>query len=70
MNYILEFLYRIGIRDIFGLISFVGFGWFLIRRFVLHKAPVSVGAKAVPRELFRNVWRFLIKGKRRSLESM
>lgn len=53
MNHILEFLYRIGIRDIFGLISFIGFGWFLIRRFVLHKAPVPVGAKAVPRELFQ-----------------
>ena len=61
MNYILEFLYRIGIRDIFGLISFVGFGWFLIRRFVLHKAPVSVGAKAVPRELFQKCVEILDK---------
>ncbi len=61
MNHILEFLYRIGIRDIFGLISFIGFGWFLIRRFVLHKAPVSVGAKAVPRELFQKCVEILDK---------
>lgn len=61
MNHILEFLYRIGIRDVFSLISFIGLGWFLIRRFVLHKAPVSVGAKAVPRELFQKCVEILDK---------
>ena len=67
MNHILEFLYRIGIRDIFGLISFIGFGWFLIRRFVLHKAPVSVGAKAVPRELFQKCVEILDKKEKKEL---
>lgn len=53
MNRIWAFLYHIGVTDIFGLLSLIGLGWFLIRRFILHKAPVPSGGKMVSRELLQ-----------------
>lgn len=53
MNRIWAFLYHIGVTDIFGLLSLIGLFWFLIRCFILRKAPVSSGGKAVSRELLQ-----------------
>ncbi|MCM1136600.1 MAG: hypothetical protein NC400_13635 [Clostridium sp.] len=66
MNQILSFLYRIGINDIFGLLSFIGFGYFLFRRFVLRKPPAGVAvSKTVPRELFQKCVALLEKREKR-----
>lgn len=47
-----SFFYHIGIHSVFELLALIGFLSFLIRRFLLHKAPVPSSAfKTVPREL-------------------
>ncbi|MDE6964242.1 MAG: hypothetical protein K2P30_11505 [Lachnospiraceae bacterium] len=66
MNQIGAFLYRIGVTDIFGLLSLIGFGWFLIRRFILRKPPAPVGSKTVPRELLQSCVALLEKKERKS----
>ncbi|MDE6890211.1 MAG: hypothetical protein K2P50_00225 [Lachnospiraceae bacterium] len=66
MNQIGAFLYRIGVTDIFGLLSLIGFGWFLIRRFILRKPPAPVGSKTVPRELLQSCVAILEKKERKS----
>lgn len=54
MRTIQNFLYHIGINDIFELLAFVGFIYFLVKKFILRKAPVPSSAfKTVPRELLR-----------------
>ncbi len=66
MNQIGAFLYRIGVTDIFGLLSLIGFGWFLIRRFILRKPPAPMGSKTVPRELLQSCVALLEKKERKS----
>ena len=66
MNQIGAFLYRIGVTDIFGLLSLIGFGWFLIRRFILRKPPAPVGSKTVLRELLQSCVALLEKKERKS----
>ena len=60
MNQILAFLYHIGVHDIFGLISLIGLGIFLFRRFILKKAPV-LSSRAVSRELLQKCVEILDK---------
>lgn len=48
------FLYHININDIFRLLTFIGFIYFLVKRFILRKAPVPSSAfKTVPKELLK-----------------
>ncbi|EOS76405.1 MAG: hypothetical protein OSJ60_02750 [Lachnospiraceae bacterium] len=52
MRAIQEFLYRIRIDSIFELLAYIGFFYFLFKRFILHRAPVPSSAfKSVPKEL-------------------
>lgn len=52
MRAIQNFFYHIGIDSIFELLAFIGFIYFLFKRFILHKAPVPSSAfKSVPKEL-------------------
>lgn len=52
MRAIQEFLYRIRIDSIFELLAYIGFFYFLFKRFILRKAPVPSSAfKSVPKEL-------------------
>lgn len=69
MNALLSFLYRIGIDDIFGLVSLIGLCAYLIRRFVMRKAPVPKSAfKTVPRELLEECVALLEKEEKRTYE--
>lgn len=69
MSTILNFLYRIGIHDIFELLAFVGFIYFLIKKFVLRKAPVpSSTFKSVPKELLRECVSLLQKKEKKTYE--
>lgn len=65
MRALQNFLYHIGIHDIFGLLTLVGFIYFLVKRFILRKAPVPSSAfKTVPRELLRECVSLLEKKER------
>lgn len=44
MNSLFSFLHYLGVDDIFGILSLIGLASFLVRRFVLHKSPVSASA--------------------------
>lgn len=73
MNQLQYFLYnvlhRISISNIFELLSFVGFGLFLVRRFVLRKSPVPKSAfKTVPRELLQECVALLEKREKKKYE--
>lgn len=69
MNAVRSFFYHIGIYDIFGVISFIGFVCFLVRRFILHKSPVPKSAfKTVPRELFQECVALLEKREKKRYE--
>lgn len=65
MRALQNFLYHIGIHDIFGLLTLIGFIYFLVKRFILRKAPVPSSAfKTVPRELLRECVSLLEKKER------
>lgn len=69
MNTLFSFLYHIGINDIFTLLSFIGLGVFLFRRFVLRKSPVPSGAfSKVSRELLEECVGLLRKRESRDYE--
>lgn len=70
MSTILNFLYRIGINNIFELLAFVGFIYFLVKKFILRKAPVPSSAfKTVPRELLRECVALLKKKEKKIYET-
>ena len=61
-----RFLDFFGINDIFGLLTFIGFCYFLIRRFILRKSPVpSSTFGTVPRELLQKCVALLKKQEKR-----
>lgn len=63
------FLNWLSLDHIFELLSFIGLGCFLIRRFVLHKSPVPKSAfKTVPRELLQDCVALLEKREKKSYE--
>ncbi len=67
MNLLRSLIYKISINDIFELLSFMGLGIFVIRLFILHKAPVPSSAfKTVPEELLKKCVTLLKKKERRS----
>ncbi len=69
MNALLSFLYRIGVNDIFGLLSLIGLTVYLIRRFLLRRSPVPKSSfKTVPRELLDRCVALLQKEERRIYE--
>ena len=54
MNTILNYLSHMSLGDFFEILTFIGFGVFLFRLFILRKAPVpSSSYKKIPRELFQ-----------------
>lgn len=70
MNQLLVFLYRIGIDNLFELLSFIGLGYFLFRRFILRKSPVPKSAfKKVPKELLQKCVELLGKREKKSYTS-
>ncbi len=67
MNLLRSLIYKISINDIFELLSFIGLGIFVIRLFILHKAPVPSSAfKTVPEELFKKCVALLKKKEKRN----
>ena len=67
MRAIQNFFIHIGIYDIFGVLTFIGFIYFLIKRFILHKVPVpSAAFKKVPGELLKECVALLKKKEKRS----
>lgn len=65
----LSFFGKMGIDNWMEVLSLIGFGYFLVRRFVLHKAPVPSSAfKKVPRELLQRCVELLKKQEKRSYE--
>lgn len=70
MRTVWNFFYRIGIHDIFGLLAFVGLIYFLIKRFILHQAPVPSSAfKTVPKELLEECVGLLKRKEKRTYET-
>lgn len=67
MRAIQDFFYHIGIHSVFELLTLIGFIYFLIKRFILHKAPVPSSAfKSVPKELLRECVELLEKKEKKS----
>lgn len=70
MRAIQEFFYHIGVHSIFEVLTLIGFVYFLIKRFLLHKAPVLSSAfKSVPRELLQECVELLKKKEKKSYEA-
>lgn len=70
MRALQNFLYHIGINNIFELLAFIGFIYFLIKKFILHKAPVPSSAfKTVPKELLRECVLLLNKKEKKVYET-
>lgn len=68
-SFLYEMMYHIRINDILELISFIGLGVFLVRRFVLHKSPVLKSAfKTVPKELLQKCVMLLEKREKKKYE--
>ena len=58
-----------GLNSILGILTFIGFCYFLVKRFILRKAPVPSSAfKTVPRELFQRCVALLKKQENRIYE--
>lgn len=58
-----------GINHLFELLSFIGLGCFLVRRFILHKSPVPKSAfKTVPKELLQECVALLGRKEKKSYE--
>lgn len=69
MDYLRSFLYHININSIFELLSFIGLGCFLVRRFILRKSPVPKSAfKTVPKELLQECVELLEKREKKRYE--
>lgn len=69
MDYLRSFLYHININSIFELLSFIGLGCFLVRRFILRKSPVPKSAfKTVPKELLQECVELLEKREKKKYE--
>ena len=57
-----------GLNSILGILTFAGFCYFLVKRFVLRKAPVPSSAfETVPRELFQKCVTLLKKQEKREM---
>ncbi len=70
MRALQNFLYHIGIHDIFELLAFIGFVYFLIKKFLLRKAPVPSSAfKSVPKELLKECVALLKKREKKAYEA-
>lgn len=62
-------MYHMNINSIFELLSFIGLGCFLVRRFILHKSPVPKSAfKTVPKELLQECVTLLEKREKKKYE--
>ena len=59
-----------GLNSILGILTFAGFCYFLVKRFVRRKAPVPSSAfETVPRELFQKCVTLLKKQEKRTYEA-
>lgn len=65
--YLVDFLNKIGVNSIFELIAFIGCIYFLVKRFILRKAPVPSSAfKTVPHELLKKCVEILQRKEKKS----
>lgn len=65
--YLVNFLNKIGVNSIFELIAFIGCIYFLVKRFILRKAPVPSSAfKTVPHELLKKCVEILQRKEKKS----
>lgn len=66
MRRVVTFLQYLGIYDFFGILSLIGLGYWLFRRFILRKSPVPSSAfQTVPRELLQKCVEILEKKEKR-----